>query len=204
MKRTNGSGPGFTPLRAGFIPLRAGFTLIEMLVVITIIGLLAAIIVPSIAGAMKGAKKARAMSQIRDLDGAIKRFFAEYNKMPVPVVNGVSANGGPDNPGPYADAEQAAVIKILIGVDTNANPRQIVFLDLDPASFGVKTVADMLTQLTGGTPYKDPWGNAYGIMMDLNFDEKITGGSYGEIRSKVAVYSGGEHTNTVTPPYKTW
>lgn len=66
-------------------PLQAGFTLIELLVVITVIGILASILIPSIRGALKSAKRARAMSQIRDLDGAVKRYFAEYNRMPVPA-----------------------------------------------------------------------------------------------------------------------
>jgi prepilin-type N-terminal cleavage/methylation domain-containing protein len=195
---------GFTPLKAGFIPRtagftppRAGFTLIELLVVIAIIGLLAAIIIPSIAGALKSAKKARAMGQIRDLDGAVKRYFAEYGKMPVPA-----GNGGPDMP-PFTGAAQGAVVEILINVTTNLNPKQIVFLDLDPASFGVKTTTEMLVKLKEG--YKDPWGGDYGILMDLNFDEKID--LYGGIRAKVAVYSLGDPDNKYTAettPFKTW
>lgn len=175
----------------------AGFTLIELMVVITIIGLLASILIPSIAGALKGSKKARAMAQIKDLDGALKRYFAEYGKMPVPA-----GNGGPDQL--YTGAPQAAVIAILIGMNPAKNPKEMVFLDLDPVSFGVKTFADMQALLTGGEPYKDPWGNSYGLLMDLNFDDRITGTPYGDIRAKVAVYSGGEHGNTDAPPYKTW
>jgi len=175
-----------------------GFTLIELLVVITIIGLLAAILVPSIAGALNGAKKARAMSQIKDLDGAVKRYFAEYGKMPVPAGH----NGGADRH--YTGADQAQVIEILLAVNTALNPKQMVFLDIDPSAFEVKTTTEMLTKLASGTAYPDPWGNDYGIMMDLNFDEKITGTPYGELQAKVAVYSGGEHGNTGDPPYKTW
>ena len=182
----------------------AGFTLIELLVVITIIGLLAAIIIPSIAGALKSAKRARAMSQVKDLDGAVKRYFAEYGRMPVPA----GQNGGADRL--YTGSDQAKVIEILINVNTNENTRKIVFLDLDPASFKgsdgkpLKTVAEMLAQLKSGTPYQDPWGTDYGILMDLNFDEKISGTAFGDIRAKSAVYSGGEAKNVTDPPYKTW
>ena len=179
-----------------------GFTLIELLVVITIIGMLMAIIVPSIRGALNGAKKARAMSQIDALDGAIKRYFAEYGRMPVPA----GENGQSDKL--YTGGDQARVIEILINapnLDNDLNPREIVFLDIDPASFQVKTVEEMQAALQGGTSYKDPWGGDYGILMDLNFDEKIDDLSgYGDIRAKAAVYSGGEHANTTSPPYKTW
>ncbi len=163
-----------------------GFTLIELMVVVTVIGILAAIIIPSIAGALKGGKKARAMSQIRDLDGAVKRYYAEYGKMPVPRGD----NGGNDKL--YTGSAQAAVIEILINANAEMNPKQIVFLDVEPSA------------LVSGV-YQDPWGGDYGILMDLNFDEKIDNlGGFGEIRAKVAVYSGGENQDVVHPPYRTW
>ena len=109
--------------------------MIELMVVVTIIGLLAAILVPSITGALKSAKRTRAMGQIKDLDGAVKSYFKEYGRMPVPAGD----NGKADKV--YTGADQAKVVEILINnsLDVAANPRQIVFLDLDPASFGVKT-----------------------------------------------------------------
>ena len=190
--------------------LARGFTLIELLVVVTIIGLMAAILIPAISKALSSAKRARALSQIRDLDGAVKRYFAEYGKMPVPAGD----NGGVDKL--YEGAFQADVIEILISVNTNLNPKKIVFLDLDPASFGVKTVVEMLKALDEGKPYKDPWGkqdvagNEYGILMDLDFDEKIVVSPFSSatepIRAKVGVFSRGEEGNPATssPPYKTW
>ena len=78
--------------------------MIELLVVITIIGMLSAILIPSILGALKSAKRARALGQIRDLDGAVKRYFAEYGRMPVPA----GQNGGADKV--FTGAEQAQVV----------------------------------------------------------------------------------------------
>ena len=174
-----------------------GFTLIELLVVITIIGLLAAILIPAVAKALNSAKKTRALTQIQDLDGALKRYFSEYGKMPVPV----GQNGGPDRV--FKDLNQAAIVEVLIGANTNLNPKKIVFLDLDPASFGKPTVVEMLAALKKG-PYADPWGGGYVIMLDLNFDEKIADFGFGEIRAKTAVYSYGEVSNSATPQFKTW
>ena len=177
-----------------------GFTLIELLVVITIIGLLAAILIPSILGAMKSAKRARALGQIRDLDGAIKRYYAEYKRMPVPgAMQGADAHYGPDDA-----ANQARVMEILLNFNTNRNPKELAFLDVDPNSFGVKTMDDVKQLLAGDTPYKDPWGNAYGILLDMNFDDKIQGTGFADIRAKSAVYSTGEKANKTEPPYKTW
>lgn len=181
-----------------------GFTLIELLVVISIIGLLAAILVPAIVGAVNSAKHSRAMRQVSDLDGAIKRYLAEYGKMPAPAGD----IGGPDKL--YEGAEQAAIVEILLNSSENPklNPREIVFLDLDPSAFGVKTIEEMKGLLRSGTPYKDPWGQGYGILLDLNFDEKIeVGGVADGIRAKVGVYSLGPDKKNFTmenTPFKTW
>ena len=172
-----------------------GFTLIELLVVISIIGLLAAILVPAIVGAVNSAKHSRAMRQVSDLDGAIKRYLAEYGKMPAPAGD----IGGPDKL--YEGAEQAAIVEILMNNSENPklNPRGIVFLDLDPNAFGVKTIEEMKGLLRSGAPYKDPWGRDYGILLDLNFDEKIdVGGVADGIRAKVGVYSLGPDKKNFT------
>jgi prepilin-type N-terminal cleavage/methylation domain-containing protein len=160
-----------------------GFTLIELLVVVVIIGLLAAILVAATMGAQKAGRRARIMRQMSDLDGAIKDYVKEYGKMPVPA--GTYAGSSLPVDRVFTGTEQAKVIEILIGVDTDANPRQIVFLDIDPASFGVKTVEEMKTMLANGNAYKGPFNKKYAeeeyrprdymILMDLNFDDKIEG-----------------------------
>ena len=198
-----------------------GFTLIELLVVIVIIGLLAAIIIPSIKGALRSAKNAKAMSQITALDGAIKRFYAEHGRMPTPK----GANFNDSGDGIYHTAndglQQSEIVRILLNMDDTWGPderntKQMVFLDLDPKSvldqYGdpCQTDVEMRAALEAGRPVLDPWGMPYGILMDLNMDDKISGTGYGygspeEIRAKVGVFSlGKDGVDTKSPPFKTW
>ena len=202
---------------------KRGFTLIELLVVIAIIGILAAIIIPSIRGALRTATKTRAQRQVQDLDGALKRYFAEYGRMPI-SADLMRAKTDLH----YNEAkEQSGVIEVLInaeGVSANLNPKRIVFLDLDPKDFGVKTVPEMLIQLKS-KGYRDPWGNPYGLLLDVNFDDAVTGSwtlSLGKtsvqianLRVKTAVYSLGDPEDEEAgkyppagkspfPPFKTW
>ena len=53
---------------------RAGFTLIEIMVVIVILGLLAALVVPKLIGRTEEAKKTQARVQIRSVEQALELF----------------------------------------------------------------------------------------------------------------------------------
>ena len=53
---------------------RAGFTLIEIMVVIVILGLLAALVVPKLVGRTEEAKKTQARVQIKNLEQALELF----------------------------------------------------------------------------------------------------------------------------------
>lgn len=64
-----------------------GFTLVEMLVVIAIIGILAAILVPTVATALKSAKNAAMALEIKNLSNALTEYKNKFNDYPPDFSN---------------------------------------------------------------------------------------------------------------------
>ncbi len=147
---------------------RRGFTLIELLVVMAIIGLLAAISVPTISRAIDRARRTQAQTEVRSILIAVRGFYNEYNRLPVPA----SDQGGPDQT--YEDAGSRTIIEILTGEDTQYNPRRTQFLE-PKGERG---------------EFLDPWGQQYVLILDTNYDREVTyeGDTY---RTIAVVYSEG-------------
>ena len=86
---------------------RGGFTLVEIMIVVAIIALLAAIAVPGFLRARKRAQASKILNDLRLIDSAVDQYAIETNKAsgaPVAVVdwtnymkkNGVLYNSGAD------------------------------------------------------------------------------------------------------------
>lgn len=96
----------------------SGFTLVEVLIVVTIIALLASVAVPNFLRARKRAQATRMMDDLRLIDAALDRYAADYSKAGGTAVtwedlqpylkknivlynsNGIDLLGNPINDGP--------------------------------------------------------------------------------------------------------
>ncbi|MFT5109444.1 MAG: prepilin-type N-terminal cleavage/methylation domain-containing protein [Verrucomicrobiales bacterium] len=144
---------------------QAGFTLLELLIVISIIAILAAIAFPATSLVMNQARKAQASQQVSGIVNAIKLFETQYSVLPI------SGSGGEEE----IDTDQAFV-DILTGVDTTGNPKGTPFLEGREAkkARGNKPArAGLVQEGNGSQSLVDPWGNYYVVKMDANDDNEI-------------------------------
>lgn len=94
---------------------KQGFTLVEMLLVLTIVGILITILIPSIVGVARETKENKVKADLRLIQAALGRYYTKYNTFPaddatwVDKLLAMSPRVINNRPGdPFADAPDPA------------------------------------------------------------------------------------------------
>ena len=132
---------------------REGFTLVEMLVVVAIIAILASILVPTVGGGLKSAKKRRADVECQSIATAVQQFHSDFRYMPWGKYNDKKKMG--DDQWADSTEEQKDVMSFLQG----SNVLGKAYLEVPEGK--------------GDGVFYDPWGQAYVIGMDRNGDGQL-------------------------------
>src|ERR1039457_6595260 len=183
---------------------RAGFTLVELLTVIAIIGILAAMLLPVLAAVKKHAQVVKAKKEAGDILIAIEGYDQAYGRFPVSsaaqTAASASVNGNKDFTygGTFATPSGTSIVPssglfltnsevIAILMDITNYPGTTAptinnghVKNPQQTKFLNQTMVSDTTSPGIGTDlaYRDPWGHPYIISMDLNYDDQCMDAFY--------------------------
>jgi type II secretory pathway pseudopilin PulG len=151
---------------------RKCFTIVELLIVISIIAILAGLLLPAIGKVKDKAKKVKAKAEANSLVIAIKSYESTYGLLPVFGASEILSD--------TVHTDYDTLLQVLTKVNINGisapndstagNSRNIKFLDA-PTGFS-DAIVDTPGKEKGS--YRDPWGMRYNIALDSNYDNQVT------------------------------
>jgi len=110
------------------LPARRAFTLIELLIVVAIIAILAAIALPNFLEAQTRAKVSRSMADMRSIASALEAYFVDYNAYP---------RGGPNKTDPlFAQGNYTPLTRRMTPITTPVAYISTLPKDAFPATRG--------------------------------------------------------------------
>jgi prepilin-type N-terminal cleavage/methylation domain-containing protein len=133
-------------------PLReqSAFTLIELLAVITIIGILAGLTLGAAGAVRRHGATSTAKAEVAALQAACERYYADYNLYPSNTSIDPSTSYTPAS---YTNAGQVLFTNLIGGTNLTSAPNSKRYFEPKPA-------------MVSGNYFIDPWSNAYGYNSD--------------------------------------
>jgi prepilin-type N-terminal cleavage/methylation domain-containing protein len=130
------------------------FTLVELLAVITIIGILAGLTLGAAGAVRRHGATSTAKAEVAALQAACDRYFADNNLYPSNTSVNPASSVAPSG---YTPAGQALFTNLIGSANLSVAPTSKRYLEPKPAMV-----------YTNGTPnyFVDPWGYAYGYNSD--------------------------------------
>jgi prepilin-type N-terminal cleavage/methylation domain-containing protein len=172
-------------------------SLIELLVVISIIGVLAGLILPAVGNVKKKAKIVQAQKDMADLKGSISVYQNDYSRLPASSAaagvgsdftygttgTGYGTNIYNNNNVGYQAGNAELMVMLTAGtfpgytphasIQNNAkNPRR------NPYFNAKSSAATSGPGLGTDGVMRDPWGSPYIIALDLNYDGWVSNSVY--------------------------
>jgi prepilin-type N-terminal cleavage/methylation domain-containing protein len=171
---------------------KRAFSLVELLTVIIVIGILAALLMTAIPAAMKQAKVRKAQLEISGIVSAIAGYESAYSHFPVSHAAAGAADPDFTYGGTFQTPSGPVTVGTPVGGSVLTNDQDIAVL-MNFANYPGTTVSTINTNyqanpqktsflnptLSGDTSspgvgtdlvYRDPWGNPYVISLDMNDD----------------------------------
>ena len=176
-------------------PPPAGFTLIELLTVVAIIGILAAILIPTVGGVRRAARRAETKVRFSQWAAAMEQFRQEYGYYPA-----VTSDGGLLEPAAFLGALTAHdhLGAPVSGAALHGNAKAIVFHGVSEAEFAHRADGTPANELV------DAFGNSdVVILTDTDGDGVIAGAEL----VRPPVRPGNAQTGfgaPLTPPEEAW
>ena len=141
---------------------QAGFTLVELLVVITIIGLLVGLVSVAVPKAIESGMKAKAKGELTAIVAAVKAYKQEYGRWPVNLPNGVDDE----------DTEAAGTYSWCDGNKSKTLMKILCASPQDTSGLNPKSVRFLEGPTQDGT-FVDPWSTQYIVKLDTNDSNSI-------------------------------
>ena len=143
---------------SGLPRVSRGFTLVELLVVISIIAILAGMIMPTFYSAKERAREAKAKVAVKALETAFKSYLDTYKVWPTAVAEGTA----------YDVADSGInLFSMLRGSDAALNSQGIAFYEFDSTN-------NLIAYDAWSNPSDSSSLRAYRVMFDKDYNNKIT------------------------------